>query len=654
MKRPDRKKKAGAGGETAPATDPESLLVPAFEGLAALAKEWRPDLDLGAIEQRLKNLRLGIFRLVVMGEVKKGKSSFINALLGEPDLLPTATDVATSTVYKILYGPEPRYKVFFYPDAQSGERKAPQVIPRERLGDFGTETGNPGNVKGVDFIGIELPNQLLKGGLVIVDTPGVGGLFRAHKAITWRYAPNADAIAFVVDSVEAVMSRDEVRFLKDLTAKFTKRIFFVQTKTDAADEEAWKAWRERNLKILREDAGFPEKGILYFPLSARTKVRADQERSEFDLGESGYLPVLDLIQRRLPAIKRIALGGDIAAALLDVAGAVEKELGSREAITSEASKERLAALSGELQQAQARLHDWVANDLPARRSELQGALDGLRRRISSGLRDDLEPEGKVAREFLEEIRRDATNWDAAAIVGRARELQQQLLDRAFTAVAAAQEAQNDEARRMIEDGLGGSWREMDACLRRDAMLVPGGSGGIQVSDIMVLSKDFDTVRGGFFGMSMGAGIAYTGVALISLLIPPLGAVAVLASAVGGWVGLTAGFEREVERQREEALRALGQQFARIMHTVCRKAVEDFEVRASALARAASLALDDMAKAKAEELKRVQAQMQEQMKASKKDAEHSLARIREAKKGVDGIRDDLRLLGGGRAVAVAGG
>jgi hypothetical protein len=48
---------------------------------------------------------LGIFRLVVMGEIKKGKSSFINALTGTENLVPVHSDVATSTIFKIHYGP---------------------------------------------------------------------------------------------------------------------------------------------------------------------------------------------------------------------------------------------------------------------------------------------------------------------------------------------------------------------------------------------------------------------------------------------------------------------------------------------------------------------------------------------------------------------
>jgi hypothetical protein len=56
----------------------------------------------------------------------------------------------------------------------------------------------------------------LVSGIVIVDTPGVGGLVKEHKAITFRHAPRADGIFFVVDSVESPIGAGEIVFLKDL------------------------------------------------------------------------------------------------------------------------------------------------------------------------------------------------------------------------------------------------------------------------------------------------------------------------------------------------------------------------------------------------------------------------------------------------------
>jgi predicted GTPase len=192
----------------------------------------------GRIQSELEQYRRGLFRLVVVGEIKKGKSSFINALLGEPYPLPVVSDVATSTVFKVTYGDTRKYKVFFYPKNpdEPDERTDTLEITHEQVVDYGTEDKNPRNEKGVDFIGVKLPHPLLKSGVMIIDTPGLGGLFREHSEITWRYVPNADAIFFVFDSVEAVASKDEMEYLKKLR-KMTPFLFFVQARIDLVSTE---------------------------------------------------------------------------------------------------------------------------------------------------------------------------------------------------------------------------------------------------------------------------------------------------------------------------------------------------------------------------------------------------------------------------------
>ena len=260
------------------------------------------------IEPLIKALSANVFRLVVMGEVKKGKSSFINSLLGQPDLSPTEIDIATSTVYKFVYGPVERITVFFLTD---DDQPSTKEITRDQIPGYGTEAGNPGNAKGVDFIAVELPQPLLAEGVAIVDTPGVGGLFRRHRDITFRYAPEADVVMFVVDSAEAVISEDEKRFLKELQ-KHTQRIVFLQTKIDLAGTEQVLAWRKRNLEILSATLNVKPEAIPYFLVGAKLKELADKRNNTELLQQSGYPEVLryirlELIPKRdeIPARRRL-------------------------------------------------------------------------------------------------------------------------------------------------------------------------------------------------------------------------------------------------------------------------------------------------------------------------------------------------------------
>ena len=149
----------------------------------------------------------------------------------------------------------------------------------------------------------------MKQGIVIIDTPGVGGLFKKHRDITFRYAPNADAVFFITDSIDTVINEDEINFLKELLNN-TNKVAFVQTKTDAVDTELWKGWRERNLDILSSRLELTRNTIPYFPVSSKIKKIADEGDEDIgedvdyedrleDLADSGFLPVIDFLNNVL-------------------------------------------------------------------------------------------------------------------------------------------------------------------------------------------------------------------------------------------------------------------------------------------------------------------------------------------------------------------
>lgn len=275
-----------------------------------LAEDQNVESRLEHIHNALDAYKKSLFHFVIIGEVKKGKSSFINALLGESVLLPVDTEVATSTVYKVMYGDTKKYEVFFNPkinetDGSQGEPPPPLEITEAEVEAYGTEKGNPGNEKEVECISIHLPNPLLKAGVVIIDTPGLGGLFAEHGDITWRTAPNADAVCLVLDSVTAEASQPEIESLRKFLEKSEKLdttspgVFFVQTKIDAVAESQWQAYRKRNLDILSESFSVSEAQLNYFPISSVLKADADAENDPASLEDSGFPQLIDFFNGTL-------------------------------------------------------------------------------------------------------------------------------------------------------------------------------------------------------------------------------------------------------------------------------------------------------------------------------------------------------------------
>lgn len=236
----------------------------------------------------------GRFSIVVMGEVKKGKSSFINALLGKRDLVPVASDIATSTVFRIHYGESVGYTVHFL----EGSGKETLPIDAENLAAFGTEIGNPGNAKQVDYIEVSCPSPILQAGVEVVDTPGLGGLYRGHKKITWQYAPQANAVFFTADSAEAPIGRVEIDNLREVL-KITKEVYFIQTKTSVVDSEDREARRENNLKILSNALGLAKNEIPYYLVDSIRKLEADETKDEKKQKRSGFPQLIDCLEQHL-------------------------------------------------------------------------------------------------------------------------------------------------------------------------------------------------------------------------------------------------------------------------------------------------------------------------------------------------------------------
>jgi len=163
------------------------------------------------------------FVLAVLGQFKRGKSSLMNAIIGEP-LLPTSVLPLTSTITILRYGP----KKYILVDKENS--LFAEELPVSMLPDFVTEKGNPGNLKKVKSVYVQTPFQLLRYGFEFVDTPGIGSIINANTETTYHFLPECDAVLFVTD-VDSPMTTIEQEFLEKIKG-YVSRIFFIINKID--------------------------------------------------------------------------------------------------------------------------------------------------------------------------------------------------------------------------------------------------------------------------------------------------------------------------------------------------------------------------------------------------------------------------------------
>ena len=186
--------------------------------------------------------------LVVVGEKKSGKSTLINGLLQRPGLALVDADVATNVQLAFVYDPEERVQVYL-----SG-RDEPVEIGADELRAYASEDGNEHNVKGVLRIEVGVDHPLLAAGLVLIDTPGVGGLDPNHRRVTLGALRAADALLFCIRA-DLVVGANEVAFLEEATERTTNVIFAI-TKTDLFDT-SWEQVAAENQERLAASAPSP-------------------------------------------------------------------------------------------------------------------------------------------------------------------------------------------------------------------------------------------------------------------------------------------------------------------------------------------------------------------------------------------------------------
>jgi GTP-binding protein EngB required for normal cell division len=225
--------------------------------------------------QEAREQLTGLFLLVIAGEFNSGKSSFINALLGER-VLPEGVTPTTDRINVLRHGPSVSEQLR---EAYLLERTHPAEVLRE---------------------------------LSIVDTPGTNAIIRRHEELTRDFVPRSDLVLFVT-SADRPFTESERTFLEQIR-EWGKKIVFIINKIDILPQPAE---REEVTRYVRENAGSllgepPE----IFAVSARLamQARAESSKPADDGGggeqlweQSGFSQVEEYLLRTLDQEERVRL-----------------------------------------------------------------------------------------------------------------------------------------------------------------------------------------------------------------------------------------------------------------------------------------------------------------------------------------------------------
>ncbi len=256
-------------------------------------------------------LKSHIFSVGIMGEFKRGKSTVINALLGE-EIAPADVSPASATLNRITWGPKAKASILF----KDGRC---QEVPVNRIAEYVTKItdDSAAMAETVDQAVVEYPCEFCKNNVEIIDTPGLNDDDRMD-VITESVVPKLDAVVFVV-SATAPFGKSEAEFVRSklMTSDVSRLIVIVnriddiykasdrQRIVEAIRKRIVKEILERTATIHGEDSDIYREtkaklaDITLYPMSAFNALIGRTEHNQDLVKESGILAFEERLRKLL-------------------------------------------------------------------------------------------------------------------------------------------------------------------------------------------------------------------------------------------------------------------------------------------------------------------------------------------------------------------
>ena len=278
--------------------------------------------EIEACQRFQTRLTANTFKVLVLGEFKRGKSTFINALL-KNELLPADVTPCTAVINEIKWGDNPTAYLYISPDVESLPEQVPDAvqehfdqflfesqnqsisplkIPIEQLNelvtitDLSQEQGKAIAQSPYEKVEIFYPLELCKNGVEIIDSPGLNE-HKTRTQVTTNYLSRVDAVLFVT-MVSQLASQSEKQVIEQLREMGHKEIFFVINRWDevtkASDKKRVRDFANASLAPL---TSLGEDGLFF--ISALDALDGYLDQDDELIEQSNLIPLENALAKFL-------------------------------------------------------------------------------------------------------------------------------------------------------------------------------------------------------------------------------------------------------------------------------------------------------------------------------------------------------------------
>ena len=352
------------------------LLYDIAENIAVPGEAWESDRS--RLQENANDLRDMFFLVVVIGEFNAGKSTFVNALLGE-EVLPMGITPTTEVIELIRFG-------------RGGKGKKPEMREDGTLREWiHANTGAPG--------------------VSIVDTPGTGSVFQKHERVAKSFLSRSDLVIFVLSAKRAFAQTEKIYL--ELARDYGKKIILVINQIDLLEKKEQKTVENFVRQQVNETLNL-EPPI--FQVSAKQALKGEKSGGLFS-SSSGMEGGMDKVREYLleafrqtpPAKQKLFAQLDFGSSMIKK---YQEAVGSRLDLVS--NDERQAKQLREELEKQA---ETLSGQLDTSMKELDRVFDQLRQRGRKFIADNLSFSG--ARMMRGADRQDVRQKFESEVVGSA-------------------------------------------------------------------------------------------------------------------------------------------------------------------------------------------------------------------------------------------